>query len=156
MQEFLSCKPTVFVIGEEYEIVLHLNAYGICFLKIGDKLYYEDNAGVLPSERTALKIRVPQSALDAAKEYEVIFRETEERKRYWSVFFPPVSQKFAFQPLEKTDDIRIYYLSDVHGNFDNAPPPTGGSRPTFLYSTAIWPSRWPSRIIGASCALWAR
>lgn len=120
MQEFLSCKPTVFVIGKEYEIVLHLNAYGICFLKIGDKLYYEDNAGVLPSERTALKIRVPQSVLDTAKEYEVIFRETEERKRYWSVFFPPVSQKFAFQPLEKTDDIRIYYLSDVHGNFDKA------------------------------------
>ena len=113
MKEFLSCTPTVFVIGTEYEIVLHLNTFGICFLKIGDALYYEDNAGVLPSERRVLKIRVPQDALDAAKEYEVIFRETNERKRYWSEFFPPVSQKFAFKPLEKRDDIRLYYLSDV-------------------------------------------
>ncbi len=120
MKEFLSCKPTVFVIGTEYEIVLHLNAFGICFLKVGDALYYEENSGVLPSERTVLKIRVPQDALDAAKAYEVIFRETEERKRYWSVFFPPVSQKFAFKPLEKTDDIRLYYISDVHGCFDQA------------------------------------
>lgn len=120
MQEFLSCTPTVFVIGKEYEIVLHLNAFGLCFLKVGDALYYEDNAGVLPSERTILKIRVPQEALDAAKEYEVIFRETEERKRYWSLFHPPVSQKFAFQPLEKADDIRIYYLSDVHNCFEMA------------------------------------
>lgn len=120
MKEFLSCTPTVFVIGTEYEIVLHLNTFGICFLKIGDALYYEDNAGVLPSERRVLKIRVPQDALDAAKEYEVIFRETNERKRYWSEFFPPVSQKFTFKPLAKKDDIRLYYLSDVHNCFEEA------------------------------------
>lgn len=120
MQEFLRCTPTVFAIGAEYEIVLSLKTFGLCFLKVGDALYYEENSGVLPSERTVAKIRVPQAALDAAKGYEVIFRGTEERKRYWSTFFPPVSQKFAFQPLEKTDDIRICYLSDVHGCFDFA------------------------------------
>ncbi len=120
MKEFLSCTPTVFVIGTEYEIVLSLNTFGICFVKIGDTLYYEENSGVLPSERTVLKIRVPQHALDAARGYEVIFRRTEERKSYWSTFFPPVSQTFSFQPLEKNDDIRIYYLSDVHDCFDMA------------------------------------
>ena len=120
MKEFLRCTPTVFVIGKEYEILINLNAFGICFLKIGGALYYEENAGVLPSERTVVKIRVPQAALDAASEYEVIFRGTEERKRYWSVFYPPVSQKFAFRPIEKTDDLRIYYISDVHGCFEQA------------------------------------
>lgn len=120
MQEFLKCTPTVFVIEKEYEILLNLNAFGICFLKIGDRCYYEENSGVLPSERTVVKIRVPQAALDATREYEVIFRETEERKRYWSVFLPPVSRKFAFRPLTKKDDIRIYYISDVHGCFEQA------------------------------------
>ena len=120
MLEFLTCTPTVFAIGKEYEIVLSLKTFGLCFLRVGDTLYYEENSGVLPSERNVAKIRVPQDALNTAKEYEVIFRGTEERKRYWSVFYPPVSQKFAFQPLEKTDDIRIYYLSDVHGCFDQA------------------------------------
>ena len=120
MQEFLTCTPTVFAIGNEYEIVISLKTFGLCFLKVGDTLYHEEGSGVLPSERKIAKIRVPQGTLDTAKEYEVIFRGTEERKRYWSVFYPPVSQKFAFQPLEKTDDIRIYYLSDVHGCFDQA------------------------------------
>ena len=116
----MTCKPTVFAVGKEYEIVISLKTFGLCFLKVGGTLYYEENSGVLPSERTIAKIRVPQGALDAAQEYEVIFRGTEERKRYWSVFYPPVSQKFTFQPLEKADDIRIYYLSDVHGCFDKA------------------------------------
>ena len=67
MQEFLTCTPTVFAIGKEYEIVISLKTFGLCFLKVGDTLYYEENSGVLPSERTVAKIRVPQSALDAAK-----------------------------------------------------------------------------------------
>ena len=120
MREFLTCTPTVFAIGKEYEIIISLKTFGLCFLKVGDTLYYEENSGVLPSERRIVKIRVPQAALDAAREYEIVFRGTEERKRYWSVFYPPVSHKFAFRPLEKTDDIRIYYLSDVHGCFAKA------------------------------------
>ena len=49
--DFLYCTPTVFVIGKEYEILINLNEFGLCFVKIGDTLYYEDNSGVLPSER---------------------------------------------------------------------------------------------------------
>ena len=69
-QSFLYCKPSVFVIGNEYEILVNLNAFGLCFIKVGDTVYYEENSGVLPSERTIVKIRVPQSELDKAKSYE--------------------------------------------------------------------------------------
>ena len=119
-EEFLYCTPTVFVIGNEYEILINLKDFGICFVKIGDKFYYEENSGVLPSERTIVKIRVPQKALDDAKEYEIIFRQTDERKGYWSTFLPPKTQKMAFKPLEKTENINIYYISDVHYKFEIA------------------------------------
>lgn len=119
-REFLSCTPTVFVIGKEYEILINLNEYGICFVKIGDTLYYEENSGVLPSERKVVKIRVPQGALDRAGEYEIVFRQTNERKRYWSTFLAPKSAKFAFKALEKHEDIHIFYLSDVHYCFEIA------------------------------------
>lgn len=119
-KEFLFCTPTVFVIGDEYEILINLNAFGICFVKVGNTLYYEENSGVLPSERTIVKIRVPQKALDCAKEYEVIFRKTDNRKGYWSTFMPPKTEKFAFKPIEKTENINLFYISDVHYKFDIA------------------------------------
>lgn len=116
----MQCAPSVFVIGEEYEILINLTGFGLCFIKIGDTLYYEENSGVLPSERTVVKIRIPQEALDRAREYEIVFRATEERKSYWSTFLAPQTQKFAFKPPKKSGDIKIYYLSDVHGRFELA------------------------------------
>lgn len=118
--EFLYCTPSVFVIGNEYEILINLNTFGICFVKVGEKLYYEENSGILPSERTIVKIRLPQAALDQAGSYEVIFRRTKERSSYWPTFFPPVSAVFDFQPLEKTADIHLMYVSDVHYQFELA------------------------------------
>ena len=118
--DFLYTLPTVFVIGNEYEILINLKKYGICFVKIGDKLYYEENSGVLPSERTVVKIRVPQSVLDAAQGYEIVFRQTNERKAYWSTFLAPEVENFTFKPIKKTENINVYYLSDVHYEFELA------------------------------------
>ncbi len=117
---FLYCNPSVFVIGNEYEILINLNAFGICFIKVDDTFYYEENSGVLPSERTVVKIRVPQKELDNAKEYTVIFRQTDERKSYWSTFLPPKTANFVFKPLEKTEDIHLFHISDVHYDFEIA------------------------------------
>ena len=118
--DFLYCTPTVFVIGDEYEILINLKKHGLCFVKIGDEIFYEENSGVLPSERTIVKIRAPQERLNMAKEYEIIFRATDERKAYWSTFLPPETVKYSFKPLDKTENIRIYYISDVHYCFDIA------------------------------------
>ena len=117
---FLYCKPSVFVIGQEYEILLNVKEYGICFVEIGEQIFYEENTGTLPSERKVVKIRIPQAVLDKAKEYSVIFRETEDRKSYFSTFKPFKAQTFAFKPLEKEKDIHIYHIADVHYRFEEA------------------------------------
>lgn len=71
----------------------------------------------MPSERRTLKIRIPQAVLDKTKEYSVVFRQTEERKSYFSTFKPFEMETFAFKPLEKQEDIHIYHIADVHYRF---------------------------------------
>lgn len=73
---FLSCTPTVFVIGNEYEMLVNVTKNGICAIEIDGRTYYEENSGVLSSEKTYAKIRVPQKALDTAGKYSVVYRET--------------------------------------------------------------------------------
>ncbi len=119
-EEFLECNPTVFVIGKEYEILSYAKYNGIFAVKIGDKLYYADNSGVLSSEKKFAKIRVPQEVLNKEKYYEIVFREAYNRKGYFSVMGKEQTKGFAFKPLEKTDDIHIYHLADVHYCFETA------------------------------------
>ena len=117
---FLRCTPAVYVIGKEYEISVNLKSFGLCFIEIGDEIFYEENNGVLPSERLVVKIRVPQESLNRAKKYSVVFRETDNRKSYYSTFKPPQIKEFAFKPLEKTENINIYHVADVHYAFNDA------------------------------------
>ena len=118
--EFLSCTPTVFVIENRYEILLNSYEKGIFAIEIGNSLFYEDNSGVLSSQKTFAKISVPQKLLNEHKYYTVIFRKTIERKSYFSKMESPVYQKFEFKPIEKEDGLNIYHISDVHYRYDLA------------------------------------
>ena len=118
--DFLVCSPSVFVIGESYEILFNLVAPGLVSLSVGGELYYEDNSGVLPSERTVCRIRLPQAALDAAGSYEIIYRKTTERKAYFSLFADEVRSSFCFSPVPSEGPVNIYYIADVHYSFATA------------------------------------
>lgn len=115
---FLSCVPSVFVIGREYEILVNVEKNGILAVEVGGVLYYEENSGVYNSEKTYAKIRVPQSELDCAKGYGVIYRESVDRRSYASCFGETQREEFSFKPLEKKDNINLYHIADVHYRFD--------------------------------------
>lgn len=117
---FLACTPSVFVIGDEYEILLNLRDPGLVSLSVGDETYYEENSGALRSERTVCRIRLPQVALDAAGRYEIIYRKTVERKAYFSLFEDEVRLAFTFTPVPKDGPVNIYYIADVHYAFETA------------------------------------
>ena len=117
---FLACTPAVFVIGEEYELLINAKENGILSLEIGGEEYFEENAGVLATERAYAKIRVPQAALDKAKSYTVVYHKTIDHKAYFSEMGEAERESFAFRPIEKEDGIRIYHLADVHSLVDMA------------------------------------
>ena len=108
------------MIGDEYEILILTEENGISVIEIGGVIYREENSGVLSTEKNITKIRLPQSALDEAGEYTVIFYKTIDRKAYFSELAEPVSKKYSFKPLRKDGQIKIYYISDVHYKFANA------------------------------------
>ena len=122
---FLYCNPCVFVIGNEYEILTVANKNGIFSVCVDGQVYYEENSGALSSEKNFAKIRVPQKALDSAKKYEVFYRETFNRKAYYSELGEVQSQSFAFKPLVKTEDIKMYHVADVHYRFEMAKKTAG-------------------------------
>lgn len=117
---FLYCDPCVFVIGKEYEILVIAKENGIISLVLGGETYYEDNTGVLSSEKCFAKIRVPKEKLDASKEYTVSYRKTVKREGYFSKLEEERRSAFAFKPLTKKDGINLYHVSDVHYHFDLA------------------------------------
>ncbi len=117
---FLYCTPTVFVVGNEYEILAVAEKNGIIFAEIAGEKYYEENSGVLSSEKNYAKIRVPQSVLNEAKTYTIVYKETINRRSYYSQMGEAQYQIFSFKPLEKTENIHIYHIADVHYQFDKA------------------------------------
>lgn len=119
-RDFLKCLPTAFVVGDEYEILITAKNNGIIFVQVAGETFYEENSGILSSEKNYAKIRLPQGVLDSAKEYEIVYRETVERKAYFSTFKSEQRAKFAFKPLEKTENIHIYHVADIHGRFVDA------------------------------------
>lgn len=119
-ESFLRCTPSVFVINNEYEVLAWARTNGIFSIKIGEQIFYEDNSGVLSSEKSYARIRVPQEILNEQKSYEVVFRETINRKAYYSELLPAQSFVFSFKPLLKTENIHIYHIADVHYHFDVA------------------------------------
>ncbi len=111
---FLKCQPTVFVVGKEYEILIYAKSKGLFSISIAGEQFYAKNSGALSTEKNYAKIRVPQKVLNAAKGYEVVFRKTIDRKAYFSLLEQEEREFFEFKPLEKTEDIHVYHLADVH------------------------------------------
>ena len=122
---FLKCLPSVFVIGNEYEILVTAKENGLFCVTVAGETFYEENAGCLPSEKHFAKVRVPQTVLDKAKRYTVGYRKTIDRKAYYSKLGEMQTEEFAFKPLEKKEDIRIYHIADVHYRFDLAKKTAG-------------------------------
>lgn len=117
---FLSCKPSVTVINEEYEILVNTKENGIISVNVDGDIYNEDNSGVLSSEKNYAKIRVPMTALDKAKKYTVVFRKSLKRVAYWSKLGEAEIAEFHFKPVKKRGEINAYHLADIHGRFDLA------------------------------------
>ncbi len=117
---FLIFKPTVTVINEEYEILLSSKESGIFAIEVGEDIYFEENSGVLSSEKNYAKIRIPQKALDKAKKYTVIYKKSLERVAYWSKMGKQEREEFSFKPVKRRGKINAYHLADIHGEFELA------------------------------------
>ncbi len=117
---FLFCNPSVCVVGKDYQILVATKEFGTIAVEIDGEFFYEENSGVLSSEKKNFKIIVPSEKLNKAKKYFIHYRKVIERKKYFSVVEDVIKEDFTFKPIEKIDDINAYHIADIHKRFDLA------------------------------------
>lgn len=120
MPEIFVCHPTVFAIEKDYQIVVPMTADALVWITVGQRKYYDHSNGIIRSTCPVHKITVPAKALDEAGAYTVSYRKIIERKPYFSETEEVVSAEYKFTPVDPTKPIKLYHVSDSHGNVDGA------------------------------------
>jgi len=106
--------PIVFVVEDDYQIIFASNEAGMAWVEIGDKIYYDRKGGLVRSDSAFHKVIVPQSALNEAKSYKVCFEIMYDRKPYHPETGVVVEQEYTFRPVDLSDGLQIYTLTDTH------------------------------------------
>lgn len=114
----LKTAPAVFAIGNEYQIMVPVRSDLLFWVTVGGRDYYDHSNGIIRSATRMHRVTVPMTELDRAGEYTVNYRKIIERKPYFPTTEESVSAAYCFQPVRAEGKIRVYHLSDTHGNFE--------------------------------------
>jgi predicted phosphodiesterase len=114
LPEYMLAYPTVFAVGNNYNIFVPFGAEVIMWVKVGDKVYYDDCNGILRSNTNMHKVELPMRVLDAAGEYTVVYKKMIERKPYFPTSEEERELTVKFKPVPTNGDIHIYHIADAH------------------------------------------
>lgn len=112
--------PAVFVVNRDYHIMMYPSAPCLMWVKVGDKVYYDEINGILRSCTTVHKVVVPMEELDAAKSYTLCLRYIVDRKPYFPEIEPVQERIFEFRPVTGKKSVRAYQIADAH-NWSEGP-----------------------------------
>lgn len=118
--DFLYCSPNVLIINDKYEVIVNTVEEGIAYVKIGRTVFHENQSGIMPSVTTVHKFRVPQIILDKYKSYTVYYKKVTDRKNNFPVVGKLQKTAFAFRPIVKNDNVNMFYIADIHGDWERA------------------------------------
>ncbi len=115
----LKYTPAVFVVGNDYQIMVPVTAPSLFRVKVGDKYFYDEVNGIMRSLRNIHSVKVPRELLDAAGHYTVCERVIIDRAPYFAKSEDEVFYEFDFFPLPEKD-IRIFHIADTHDRIQPA------------------------------------
>ena len=110
----------VYAVEDDYQIVFSTSDSAIAWVEIGGECYYDLYAGSMRSADKVHKIEVPQSVLDAAGSYTVCARQMIYRGPFGGYTGETISREYDFRPVDTTDGLNYFSLSDVHEAVDAA------------------------------------
>ena len=106
--------PVVYAVEDEYQIVWITSANATGEVKVGEETFGDLYAGSLDSETTVHKVIVPMDVLDAAGEYTILSTQILYRGPYSGLRGRTLSETVAFHPIDLSDGLNYYTLSDSH------------------------------------------
>ena len=116
----LSYEPVVYAVEDEYQIVFSTSDNAVAWVNIGGVEYYDLFAGSMKSADKVHKITVPQRVLDKAGAYAVNYRQVIYRGPFGGYLGEMRTQHYQFRPVDSSDGLNYFALSDVHESVDAA------------------------------------
>ncbi len=106
--------PAVFAVKRDYHIMMYSLAPCLMWVKVGDKVYYDEINGILRCHTMVHKVIVPMEELDSAKGYTLCLRYFADGKPYFPELKPVQERNFKFSPVTDNKTVRAYHIADVH------------------------------------------
>lgn len=107
-------EPVVYAVEDEYQIVFSTSDSAIAWVEIGGTEYYDLYAGSMKSNDHVHKVSVPQQVLDDAGEYTIHARQMIYRGPFGGYLGDLLTESYDFRPVDTSDGLNYYALSDVH------------------------------------------
>lgn len=104
----------VYAVEDQYQIVFSTSDNAVAWVEIGGERYYDLYAGSMRSADRVHKVEVPQTVLDTARGYTVCAQQMLYRGPFGGYKGETISREYAFRPVDTTDGLVYYALSDVH------------------------------------------
>lgn len=124
LPEYMVTHPTVFAVGNKYDIFVPFSEEVIMWVNVGGNTYYDHANGILRSNTLLHKVEIPMEVLDDAKEYTVVYKRMLDRKPYFPVSEDERSVTVRFRPVPAEGDVNIYNIADAH-NMEEEPIAAG-------------------------------
>ena len=117
---YFSCDAVVYAVEDNYQIVFSTNDNSIAWVEVGGARYFDLYAGSMRSKDLVHKICVPQTVLDKARAYTICAQQMIYRGPFGGFKGKVISKDHSFTPVDSSDGLKYYTLSDVHSSFDGA------------------------------------
>lgn len=115
-----SCDAVVYAVEDNYQIVFSTNDNSIAWVDVDGAKYYDLYAGSMRSKDLVHKVCVPQTVLDKARAYTICAQQMIYRGPFGGLKGKVISKDHSFKPVDSSDGLKYYALSDVHSAFDGA------------------------------------
>lgn len=117
--------PVVYAVEDTYQIVWYTSSVASAWAEVGDTLYYDTIGGAVKASQQVHKVTVPMEQLDEAQQYTVYFQSIIERGAYSAKKGDVQSVSYEFRPVDTSDGLQIYNISDNHSSVELAAKTAG-------------------------------
>ena len=124
----ISYGAVVYAVEDDYQIVFSTSDSAIAWVEIDGECYYDLYAGSMKSADKVHKIEVPQTVLDEAGAYRICAKQMIYRGPFGGYTGPEISESYVFRPVDTSDGLNYFALSDVHEAVDAAAAAAAGEQ----------------------------
>lgn len=110
---YLTNMPVVYAVESDYQIVWTTSLNSTGSVKVGNDYYHDLYAGSKRSSKVH-KVIVPMKVLDEGKFYQIYSTSIIYRGPYSGLKGRTITKDFQFKPLDLSDGLHYYALSDTH------------------------------------------